>query len=125
MVQEVLQEINNAKVQANTMHIVCHDRDNFWFPVTEFDRSHQGITVGQYRVHLRNKTCDCGRFDALCYLCAHRHVFPLIPDEDKWSSISLALFKLLPDRELHHKPKGRPCSTRIRNNMDIRKITNQ
>ncbi|KAK5772943.1 hypothetical protein PVK06_049245 [Gossypium arboreum] len=54
-----------------------------------------------------------------------RHVFPLIPDERKWLFVSLAPFKLLPDRELHRKPKGRPCSTRICNNMDIREVTNQ
>ncbi|XP_052880468.1 uncharacterized protein LOC108462218 [Gossypium arboreum] len=146
---KVLQEINKAKVRANTMHIVCHDRDNLWFRVTEFDKSHQGITGGQYHVHLRNRTCDCGRFDALRYPCAHviaacqnlrldpmsyvddvykleymynvwRHIFPPVPDERKWPSVSLAPFKLLPDRELWRKPKGRSCSTRIRNNMDIR-----
>ncbi|XP_017624984.1 uncharacterized protein LOC108468613 [Gossypium arboreum] len=145
---KVLQEINKAKAQANTMHTVCHDRDNLWFRVTEFGKPHQGITGGQYRVHLRNRTCDCGRFDALRYPCAHviatcqnlrldpmsyvddvykleymynvwRHIFPPVPDERKWPSVSLAPFKLLPDKELRRKPKGRPCSTRIRNNMDI------
>ncbi|MFQ6661328.1 hypothetical protein Gotur_029525, partial [Gossypium turneri] len=49
-----------------------------------------------------------------------RHVFPPVLDERKWLPISLAPFKLLPDRELCRKPRGRPCSTRIRNNMDIR-----
>ncbi|PPS00222.1 hypothetical protein GOBAR_AA20438 [Gossypium barbadense] len=149
----MVQEINKVKARANIMHIVCHDRDNLWFRVTEFDRLYQGITGGQYRVHLRNRTCDCRRFDALHYPCAHvitacqnlrldpmsyvdelykieymynmwGHVFPPVPDEHKWSSVSLAPFKLLPDRELRSKPKGRPCSTRIRNNMDIREIAN-
>ncbi|MFQ6656162.1 hypothetical protein Gotur_026388, partial [Gossypium turneri] len=87
-------------------------------------------------------------FDALRYPCAHvivacqnlrldpmsyvdevyklenmynvwRHVFPPVPDERKWSPVSLTPFKLLLDRELRRKPKGRPCSTRIRNNMNI------
>ncbi|PPS19891.1 hypothetical protein GOBAR_AA00678 [Gossypium barbadense] len=108
--RKVLREINRAKASANTMHIVCHDRDILWFLVTEFDRSKQGFSGGQYRVHLRNRTCDCGVFDALRYPCAHvitvcqnlhldlmtyvdqvykikylynvwRHVFPPIPDE--------------------------------------------
>ncbi|KAH1066861.1 hypothetical protein J1N35_031848 [Gossypium stocksii] len=151
---KVLQAINKFKARANTMYIVCHDRDNLWFRVIEFDISNQCIAGGQYRVHLRNRTCDCRRFDALRYPCAHaiaacqnlhldpmsyvddvykieymynvwRHVFPLVPDERKWPSVSLAPFKLLPDRELRCKPKGRPCSTRIRNNMDIRETTNQ
>ncbi|PPS02858.1 hypothetical protein GOBAR_AA17797 [Gossypium barbadense] len=34
-------------------------------------RPNQGIVGGQYRVHLTNRTCDCGRFDALRYPCAH------------------------------------------------------
>ncbi|KAH1055538.1 hypothetical protein J1N35_033603 [Gossypium stocksii] len=54
-----------------------------------------------------------------------RHVFPPVPDERKWPPVSLAPFKLLPDRELHLKPKGRPCLTKIRTNMDIREIANQ
>ncbi|MFQ6624111.1 hypothetical protein Gotur_004321, partial [Gossypium turneri] len=145
---KVVQEINKEKARANIMHTVCHDRDNLWFRVTEFDRQHQGVAGGQYRVHLRNMTCDCRKFDALRYPCAHviaacqklrldpmsyvdkvyklenmynvwRHVFPPVSDTRKWPPVSLAPFKLLPDRELRRKPKGRPCSTRIRNNMDI------
>ncbi|MFQ6653151.1 hypothetical protein Gotur_024696, partial [Gossypium turneri] len=145
---KVVQEINKAKARANTMHTVCHDRDNLWFRMTEFDRPHQGIIGKQYHVHLRNNTCDCEMFDALRYPCTHviaacqnlrrdpmsyvdevyklenmynvwRHVFPPVLDERKWPPVSLAPFKLLPDRELHRKPKGRPYSTRIRNNMDI------
>ncbi|PPS12913.1 hypothetical protein GOBAR_AA07723 [Gossypium barbadense] len=34
-------------------------------------RPHEGIIGRQYRVHLRNRTCNCGRFDALRYPCAH------------------------------------------------------
>ncbi|KAH1107244.1 hypothetical protein J1N35_011012 [Gossypium stocksii] len=37
----------------------------------EFGKSNQCITDGQYRVHLRDKTYDCGRFDALRYPYAH------------------------------------------------------
>ncbi|KAH1046602.1 hypothetical protein J1N35_037386 [Gossypium stocksii] len=106
------------------------------------------------QTHLWNRTCNCGRFDVIRYPCAHaiatcqnlcldpmsyvddvykieymynvwRRVFQPVPDERKWSSVSLAPFKLLPDRELRCKPKGRPCSSRIRNSMDIRETTNQ
>ncbi|PPS16326.1 hypothetical protein GOBAR_AA04244 [Gossypium barbadense] len=116
-------------------------------------RPHEGIIGRQYRVHLRNITCDCGRFVALRYPCAYviaacqnlhldpmsyvdevykletmynvwRHVFPPVPNERKWPPVSLALFKLLPDRELHRKPKGRPCSTRIRDLVvDAERVT--
>ncbi|PPR97341.1 hypothetical protein GOBAR_AA23334 [Gossypium barbadense] len=64
--RKVLQEINKVNVRTNTIHTVCHDRDNQWFGVMEFDRPNQGITGG-----LRNRTCDCGMFDALHYPCAH------------------------------------------------------
>ncbi|KAH1107278.1 hypothetical protein J1N35_011046 [Gossypium stocksii] len=101
---------NKAKPQSNTMHTVCHNRDNLWFHVAEFDRSNQGIVGGQYGVHLRNRTCDCGAFDTLHYPCTQaiascqnlrldpmryvdevykieymynvwKHVFPLVLDE--------------------------------------------
>ncbi|PPS16953.1 hypothetical protein GOBAR_AA03616 [Gossypium barbadense] len=99
------------------------------------------VLITNIRSQLR--TCDCGKFDALRYPCAHviatcqnlrldpmsyvdevykletmynvwRHVFPPVPNEPNWPPVSLTLFKLLPDRELRRKPKGRPCSTRIR-----------
>ncbi|KAH1097695.1 hypothetical protein J1N35_014616 [Gossypium stocksii] len=92
------------------MHTMCHDRDNLGFRVIEFDRLHEGIIGGQYAVYLRNRTCNCGRFDVLRYPCAHviaacqnlridpmsyvdevyrletmynvwRHVFPPVPDK--------------------------------------------
>ncbi|PPR90184.1 hypothetical protein GOBAR_AA30504 [Gossypium barbadense] len=40
----------------------------FW---QDFDRPNQGIIGRQNRVHLRNRTCNCGTFDALRYPCAH------------------------------------------------------
>ncbi|MFQ6670801.1 hypothetical protein Gotur_035565 [Gossypium turneri] len=49
---KVVQEINKANARANTMHTVCYDRDNLWFRVTKFNKPHQGVVGGQYRVHL-------------------------------------------------------------------------
>ncbi|PPS15173.1 hypothetical protein GOBAR_AA05408 [Gossypium barbadense] len=80
-------------------------------------------------------TCQNLRLDPMSYVNevykiqymynVWRHVFPPVPDERKWPSVSLAPFKMLSDRELRRKPEGRPYSTRIRNNMDIRETTNQ
>ncbi|KAH1083315.1 hypothetical protein J1N35_023076 [Gossypium stocksii] len=108
------------------MHTVCHDRNNLWFHVTEFDRPNEGITSGQYR----NLCPDPMSYVDEVYKTEYmynvwRHIFSPVPDERKWPSVSLASFKLLSDRELRHKPKGRPYWTRIRNNMDIRETTNQ
>ncbi|KAH1055535.1 hypothetical protein J1N35_033600 [Gossypium stocksii] len=69
--QKVLQEINKVKAWTNTMHTFCHDHNNLWFCVMEFDRLNQSITGKLYPVHLRNKTCDCRTFAVLCYPCAH------------------------------------------------------
>ncbi|KAH1121401.1 hypothetical protein J1N35_004561 [Gossypium stocksii] len=126
--------------QANRMHPVCHLCEDLWFRVTEFDRPDQGFFEGVYYIHLRQRTCDCGRFDALHFLCTHaitacsnqrldpmsfvdevyklenlynvwRHVFPPVSYQHMWPPVLSAPFKSLPDRSLHHKPKGRLMST--------------
>ncbi|KAH1083198.1 hypothetical protein J1N35_022959 [Gossypium stocksii] len=42
-------------------------------------------------------------------------------DVSNWE-VSLLAFKMLLDRHLRRHPKGRPQSTRIINNMDIREM---
>ncbi|KAH1039447.1 hypothetical protein J1N35_041190 [Gossypium stocksii] len=108
----VLKQINNGKARVDCMVAVCHLCNDLWFRVMEFDRLDQGIARGVYRVHLRNKTCNCGIFDALHFPYVHaivgcmnycldpmsfvnevyklenlynvwRHVLPLVPDECK------------------------------------------
>ena len=100
-------------------------------------------------MHLQRRTCDCGHFDALRFPCAHaiaacaqvrldhmrfindvyrlqnmytvwNHEFPPVPDEKMWPSISSTPFRLAPNVSLRRKPKGRPKSSRIRNEMDDR-----
>ncbi|KAK5825518.1 hypothetical protein PVK06_020360 [Gossypium arboreum] len=88
----------------------------------------------------RTTRYGCGRFDRLRFLCVHatcssvrldpmrfvdefyklvnmynvwRNVFPLVPDERRWSPISSTPFKLLLDTSLRQKPKSRPISTWI------------
>ncbi|KAH1108397.1 hypothetical protein J1N35_012165 [Gossypium stocksii] len=115
------------------MHPVCYAHKDLLFQVTKFDRSDQGIVGGAFRVHLRQRTCDCERFNALHFPCAHtivtcsnqclnhmsfvdkvyrvkhmynvwRNVFPLVPNERMWPSVSSAPFKMLPDRLLRRQP---------------------
>ncbi|PPD82260.1 hypothetical protein GOBAR_DD20817 [Gossypium barbadense] len=45
--------------------------------------------------------------------------FPVLPDLSTWE-VPLTTFELLPDRGLRRNPRGRPQSSRIRNEMDIR-----
>ncbi|PPD84680.1 hypothetical protein GOBAR_DD18368 [Gossypium barbadense] len=101
-----------------------------------------------YGVDLRNRQCECRRFETLHYPCAHvmaacakvnldaeqyvddvytlertlrvwENEFPVLPDLSTWEVPSMT-FELLPDRGLRRNPRGRPQSSRIRNEMDIR-----
>ncbi|KAK5811627.1 hypothetical protein PVK06_026979 [Gossypium arboreum] len=50
--------------------------------------------------------------------------FPILHDLSTWEVPSLT-FKLVPDKRLRRKPKGRPQVTRIRNEMDMREKTDE
>ncbi|XP_025653258.1 uncharacterized protein [Arachis hypogaea] len=131
-------------------------KDSRCFTVTVFDRHHLDYTVaettptgkfslGSYRVFLRDRTCDCGYFQALHYPCCHAlaccaqsrldwatyvdevytmsEVFkvyemsfsPCIP-EGLWSPYDGST--VIPDPGMRRAREGRPWSTRIHNNMD-------
>ncbi|XP_029147017.1 uncharacterized protein [Arachis hypogaea] len=100
------------------------------FTVTVFDRHHLDYTVakttltgkfslGSYRVSLRDRTCDCGYFQALHYPCCHALACcaqsPCIP-EGLWPPYDGPT--VIPDPGMRRAREGRPRSTRIRNNMD-------
>ncbi|PPD87999.1 hypothetical protein GOBAR_DD15064 [Gossypium barbadense] len=101
-----------------------------------------------YGIDLRNRRCECRRFDTLHYPCAHvvaacakvnlnveqyvddvymlerilrvwENEFPILPDLSTWE-VPPTTFELLPDRGLRRNPRGRPQLSRIRNEMDIR-----
>ncbi|XP_072054476.1 uncharacterized protein [Arachis hypogaea] len=126
------------------------------FTVTLFDKHQSKYTVaettptgnfslGTYRVSLRDRTCDCGYFQALHYPCCHAieccaqsqldwatyvHEFytmskvfsvyrmgflPSIP-EGLWPPYAGPT--IVPDPNMRRAREGRPRSTRIRNTMD-------
>ncbi|PPD91592.1 hypothetical protein GOBAR_DD11472 [Gossypium barbadense] len=89
-----------------------------------------------YGVDLRNRRCECRRFETLHYPCAHvvaacakvnldaeqyvddvytlertlrvwKNEFPVLPDLSTWEVLSMT-FELLPDRGLRRNPRGRP-----------------
>ncbi|KAH1097278.1 hypothetical protein J1N35_014199 [Gossypium stocksii] len=76
------------------------------FLVQEYIGCHSGLPPRVYSVDLRNRRCECGIFQTLRYPCAHEVPPPA--------------FEMVPNRSLHRHPKGRPQSTRIRNDMDVR-----
>ncbi|XP_029146844.1 uncharacterized protein [Arachis hypogaea] len=131
-------------------------RDSRCFTVTLFDRHQAEFTVaettptgkfslGTYRVFLRDRTYDCGYFQALHYPCCHAiaccaqsrldwttyvdevssmsEVFkvyqmsfaPCIP-EGLWPPYDGST--IIPDPNMRRAREGRPRSTHIRNNMD-------
>ena len=45
--------------------------------------------------------------------------FPVLPDLSTWE-VPPTTFELVPDKGLRKNPKGRPQSSRIHNEMDIR-----
>ncbi|PPS07159.1 hypothetical protein GOBAR_AA13492 [Gossypium barbadense] len=101
-----------------------------------------------YGFDLRNRQCDCRRFQTLHYHCAHvvaacakvslnvdqfidevytlertlrvwENEFPVLPDLSTWE-VPPTTFELVPDKGLRRNPKGRLQSSRIHNEMDIR-----
>ncbi|KAL1103083.1 hypothetical protein V6Z11_D05G412200 [Gossypium hirsutum] len=119
-----------------SMNVEIYSRRLETFRVTESISRRPGIPTRSYGVYLRNRRCECRRFETLHYPCAHvvaacakvnvnrtlrvwENEFPVLPDLSTWE-VPLTTFELLPDRGLQRNPRGRPQSSRIRNEMDIR-----
>ncbi|PPS09638.1 hypothetical protein GOBAR_AA11006 [Gossypium barbadense] len=110
-----------------------------------------GLPPRSYAVDLRNRRCECGIFQTLRYPCAHVHAacaranlnveqfidkiytlqrtlciwgnkFLIMSDVSNWE-VPPPAFEMVPDRSLCRHLKGRPQSTRIRNDMDVRKTS--
>ncbi|PPS19417.1 hypothetical protein GOBAR_AA01155 [Gossypium barbadense] len=107
------------------------------------------ISPRSYGVYLRNRRCGCRRFQTFHYPCAYvvvacakvslnveqffgdvytlehtlrvwKNEFSILPDLSTWEVPPLT-FELVLDRGLHKNPRGRLQSSKIRNEMDIRK----
>ncbi|KAK5826406.1 hypothetical protein PVK06_021325 [Gossypium arboreum] len=133
---------------ARSMNVEIYSRRLETFRVTETIGRRPGLPPRSYRVDLRYRQCDCRRFQTLHYPCAHvvaacakvnlnveqfvedvytlnrtlrvwENEFPVLPDLSTWK-VPPITFELVPDRGLRRNPRGRPQSTRINNEMDIR-----
>ncbi|PPD74001.1 hypothetical protein GOBAR_DD29072 [Gossypium barbadense] len=133
---------------ARSMNVEIYSRRLETFRVTETISRRPGIPTRSYGVDLRNRRCECRRFETLHYPCAHvveayakvnvnveqyvddvytlkrtLHVwenkFPVLPDLSTWE-VPPTIFELFPDRGLRKNPRGLLQSSRIRNEMDIR-----
>ncbi|XP_016673064.1 uncharacterized protein [Gossypium hirsutum] len=132
---------------ARSMAIEVYSQRNETFRVLETISRRPYIPPRSYRVDLRNRQCDCRRLQTLHYPCAHvvavcakvllnveqfidevytvKHTlrvweneFPVLPNLS-WE-VPSTTFELVLDKGLHRNPKGRPQSSRIHNEMDIR-----
>ncbi|PPR97718.1 hypothetical protein GOBAR_AA22947 [Gossypium barbadense] len=108
-----------------------------------------GIPPRSYGVDLLNRRCDCRRFQALYYPCAHvvvacakallnveqfidnvytlehtlrvwENEFPVSLDLSTWE-VPPMTFELVLDKVLHRNPKGHQQSSKIHNEMNVKK----
>ncbi|XP_017620542.1 uncharacterized protein LOC108464782 [Gossypium arboreum] len=130
-----------------SMNVEVYSRCLETFQVIETIGRRPGIPTRSYGVDLQNKRCDYRRFQTLHYSCAHvvaactkvslnveqfiddvytpectfgiwEKEFPVLPDLSTWE-VPSTTFELVPDKGLRRNLKGRPQSSRIRNEMDI------
>ncbi|XP_012458292.1 uncharacterized protein LOC105779086 [Gossypium raimondii] len=131
-----------------SMNVEVYSRCLEMFRVTETIDRRPGIPPRSYGVDLRNRRCDCRRVQTFHYLCAHfvalcakvllnveqfidnvytlermlpvwENKFPVLPDLSTWE-VPPTNFEIVLDKGLRRNPKGRPQSSRIHNEMDIR-----
>ncbi|XP_017625085.1 uncharacterized protein LOC108468730 [Gossypium arboreum] len=152
-VEDVRDAIAANRQMVRSMTVEVYSRCNETFRVTETIGRRPGIPPRSYEVDLRNRRCDCMRFQTLYYPCAHvvaacakvslnveqfidevythertlrvwENEFPVLPDLSTWE-VPPMTFELIPDKGLRKNPKGHPQSSRIHNEMDIREKSDE
>ena len=142
--QALMRAIEINKQSIGTMNVSQFSRASESFVVEELAPT-AGWSHRSYRVHLRERRCDCGYFQALHFPCPHvlaacayarvdwatyvddvyriqivfnvyRTEFAPVPSEDFWPEYHG--HPIRPNPALRRAIEGRPVSTRIRNNMD-------
>ncbi|PPE00050.1 hypothetical protein GOBAR_DD02942 [Gossypium barbadense] len=136
------------QIEAGHVYIEVVQKAMATFRVQEYIGRYLGLPPRSYAVDLRNRRCECGIFQTLRYPCAHVHAacvranlnveqfideiytlqhalrlwgneFPVMSDVSNWK-VPPPAFEMVPGRSLRRHPKGRPQSSRIRNDMDVR-----
>ncbi|XP_057760255.1 uncharacterized protein LOC130980612 [Arachis stenosperma] len=129
---------------ARCFTVTLYDRDNSEFTVAETTPT-GSFSLGTYRVSLASRTCDCGYFQALHFLCQHA-LACCAYSRVTWTSYVHSVYQIssvfnvyrmgftppipegfwppydgptvIPDPAMRRAREGRPRSTRIRTNMD-------
>ncbi|PPR92480.1 hypothetical protein GOBAR_AA28194 [Gossypium barbadense] len=101
---------------ARSMNVEVYSRRNETFRVTE--------TIGRRPATCAKVSLNVDQFiDEVytleCTLCVWENEFPVLPDLSTWE-VPPMTFELVLDKGLRRNLKGRPQSSRICNEMDIR-----
>ncbi|PPR87324.1 hypothetical protein GOBAR_AA33366 [Gossypium barbadense] len=135
-----VEDVRDAMVanrrMARSMNVEIYSRHHETFLVTESIGRRPGIPLRSYGVDLRNRRCDCRRFQTLHYPCAHvgaacakvnlnveqfvddvytleytlrvwKNEFLVLPDLSMWE-VPPTAFELVPDRGLRRNLRGHP-----------------
>ncbi|PPR90573.1 hypothetical protein GOBAR_AA30106 [Gossypium barbadense] len=112
-VEDVRDEMVANRRMAKSMNVEIYSRHHETFRVTETIGRQPGIPPKSYGVDLRNRHCDCRRFQTFHY--PYAHVVAACAKE-----VPPTTFELVSKRGLRRNPRGHLQSSRIRNEMNIR-----
>jgi len=137
-------------IKSNSHQVTQFDRDQYTFSVRETIDHKEGLSMGEYKVDLQNKWCDCGKFRALHLPCSHviaacssfSHDYKIFVDQKFRNESVYAIYninfdvvhhqqywpnyvspKVIPDSTMRRAKKGRPPVTRIRTEMNVEEYT--
>ncbi|KAK2375589.1 hypothetical protein QL285_076474 [Trifolium repens] len=137
--------IVDALVNANTHIVTKFDGRHLTSSVKETEDPHEGRPMDHFAVDLVQKSCNCGKFQALHLPCSHaiaacskaripyqdyihpvykaasvynvyENPFPVIPSKSLWPTYGGD--KVVARSNLKRTKKGRPKKNRIRTEMD-------
>ncbi|CAJ2653869.1 unnamed protein product [Trifolium pratense] len=139
------EKILDALGKSNSCIVTEFDRRNYSFSVEETEDPHEGRPKDHFWVHLREKMCDCGKFQALHLPCSHviaacnhanisyeafiddvyrvttvnvvyDEAFPVVRSKSLWPIYEGDV--VCPRADMKRTKRGRPKKTRIHTEMD-------
>lgn len=139
--------MDDNRRKANSHIVRSFTRENQEFLVEELVNPLEGRPAGKFKVNLKDTWCDCGKFQTLHFPCSHviaacasvhvdymqfvdpvyklenifnvyRQEFQVVGNEGYWPQYDGP--QLLHNPEMQRARHGRPRSTRIRTEMDMR-----
>jgi hypothetical protein len=144
--ENIMKFLKAEVIKSNSHSVTQFDRDRYTFSVRETIDHREGLPMGEYKVDLRSKWCDCGKFRALHLPCSHVIAacssfsydyktfvdhkftnecvysvynihFDVVHHQQYWPTYVGS--KVVPDSAMRRAKKGRPPITRIRTEMDV------